>query len=94
MSKYIFSAFCVLFLTTSLWAQSPNKNYFPNENGKWKTTDIAKSNWDTTALTELMQYAQSQSSSGLLILVKGKILVEEYWIENGGNHFDDVAFIQ
>lgn len=35
--------------------------------------------WDTAALAELIAYAETQNSTGLIILDRGRIIAERYW---------------
>ncbi|MDA0345780.1 MAG: serine hydrolase [Verrucomicrobia bacterium] len=55
--------------------------YFPTKNEAWETIDPAKAGWDTDKLEELITAVGEQKSSGLLILLNGKILAEKHWPE-------------
>jgi CubicO group peptidase (beta-lactamase class C family) len=57
-----------------------NGTYFPAAgNGEWKTASAEELNWNTDALNEAIAFARDNRSYNLLILHKGKIVVEEYW---------------
>jgi CubicO group peptidase (beta-lactamase class C family) len=84
-----------LLISTSIFSQNQNsKDYFPSKNGKWEKIELSESGWNEPAIREVINYAGSQNSSGILILQNGKILIEEYWTENKDLHYEDVASIQ
>ena len=85
-----------LLISTSISsAQKQNsKIYFPPNNGNWEKVKQQDSKWNLSALKGVIDYAENQNSSGLLILDNGRILVEEYWSEKKDLHFEDVASIQ
>ena len=87
----------LLFLVSTSISCSQKQNskiYFPPENGNWEKVKQQESKWNLSVLKGVIDYAENQNSSGLLILVNGKILVEEYWSEKKDLHFEDVASIQ
>lgn len=53
--------------------------YFPPAEGEWKTIAPATAGWDTNKLDEALDYAASVNSSGVVILLNGRILAERYW---------------
>lgn len=67
--------------------------YFPPvvANADWATTTPESLGWETTTLTELYQYLESQNSRAFIILKDGKIVVEKYW---GNQIQNDAPFIQ
>jgi hypothetical protein len=67
-------------LTTSHLTYSDDL-YFPPINGKWETIDPENTGWDKAKLRQLIQAVGKQDSSGLLILLDGKILAEKHWPE-------------
>ncbi|MCA9135596.1 MAG: serine hydrolase [Planctomycetales bacterium] len=53
--------------------------YFPPKQGQWETISPADAGWDEAKLRKALDYAGSQRSSGVVILVDGKIMSEQYW---------------
>ena len=53
--------------------------YFPPDSGEWERIDPASAGWDTEALEAVLHYAGQQRSSGVVILLNGRILAERYW---------------
>lgn len=54
--------------------------YFPSLNGNsWETSTPESLNWDTQKLTELNTFLETNETRAFIILVNGKIVVEEYW---------------
>jgi CubicO group peptidase (beta-lactamase class C family) len=86
----------LLLISTSISSAQKRDSeiYFPPNNGNWEKVKPQDSKWNLSALKGAIDYAENQNSSGLLILVNGKILVEEYWTEKKDLHFEDVASIQ
>ena len=52
--------------------------YFPSDNA-WESVDAASVGWDQAALDETLEFAKAQRSSGVVILLNGRILAEEHW---------------
>ena len=53
--------------------------YFPPGSGEWERVDPASAGWDPEALEAVLEYAGQQRSSGVVILLRGRILAERYW---------------
>ncbi|HLT74873.1 MAG TPA: serine hydrolase [Ohtaekwangia sp.] len=54
--------------------------YFPEAGSDdWKQVSAVDLAWDTTYLNEAIRYAKENRSYNLLILHKGRMVVEEYW---------------
>ena len=53
--------------------------YFPPDSGEWDRIDPALAGWDAEALEAVLHYAGQQRSSGVVILLNGRILTERYW---------------
>jgi len=54
--------------------------YFPKAGtDEWEQVSAIELSWDTTQLNEAIRYARENRSYNLLILHKGRIVVEEYW---------------
>jgi CubicO group peptidase (beta-lactamase class C family) len=58
----------------------PESMYFPPIGSNvWETANAQSLGWNTTKLTEAINYAASKNTYGLMILHKGKIVTEQYW---------------
>lgn len=81
MSNFRFIAcFSVIyFLLSSQISIASDSLYFPPNESIWDTVDISTIGWDLDSLNKSLFYAKEQKSSGIIILFKGKILVERYW---------------
>ncbi len=53
--------------------------YFPPEQGEWERVDPATVEWDSAKLDAALEVAGARNSSGLVILLRGRILAERYW---------------
>ncbi|WP_432673220.1 serine hydrolase domain-containing protein [Flavobacterium sp. SM2513] len=75
-----------LFLTTVLGACSTDSKttetstYFPPKTGtEWETKSVASLGWNQNALPDLLDYLETKNTKGFIILVDGKIVIEEYF---------------
>jgi CubicO group peptidase (beta-lactamase class C family) len=58
---------------------SPTTSYFPPITGStWETVTPASLNWNAAALQDLKTYLQQKGTKAFIILVNGRIVVEEY----------------
>jgi CubicO group peptidase (beta-lactamase class C family) len=88
----------IVFVTTSLLLASCNKDdndfspsteieesiYFPPiGSNEWQTTSTNDLNWNLNKLEDLKQFLIDENSKSFMVLVNGKIVVEEYF--NGHN---------
>jgi CubicO group peptidase (beta-lactamase class C family) len=64
---------------TSLEVTDSAPLYFPPLTGDWETIDPAQVGWDPAALEKALQFAGEHKSSGVVILVRGRLLAERYW---------------
>jgi CubicO group peptidase (beta-lactamase class C family) len=54
--------------------------YFPPVGSNdWEKTTATEAGWDTVYLNEAIRYVRDNASYNLLIIHKGKMMVEEYW---------------
>ena len=60
-------------------AEPATELYFPPDSGEWERIDPASAGWDPEALEAVLEYAEQQRSSGVVILLNGRILAERYW---------------
>lgn len=59
-----------------------DQSYFPPvSSDDWETSSAVELGWDTTSLNDAIRYAREKRSHNLLIIHKGKLVVEEYWNE-------------
>lgn len=57
--------------------------YFPPITGDlWEVKTFADLNWDETAKQPLLDYLESKHTKGFIILVNGKIIIENYFNEH------------
>lgn len=58
----------------------PTAYYYPPSSGDtWETADPAALGWDLALLEDAMTYAASVDTTAVIILYRGKILLERYW---------------
>lgn len=63
---------------------APQTMYFPPNTGStWETTAMATLNWNQNAVQPLKDYLQLKNTKSFMILVNGRIVLEEYF--NGHN---------
>lgn len=53
--------------------------YFPPAQGDWEQVAPASAGWNAAQLDAAMQVAAERNSSGVLVLLGGRILAEQYW---------------
>jgi len=53
--------------------------YFPPEDGTWEMVDPASVGWNPRGLQDALRVAVDRSSSGVVILYRGRIMAEAYW---------------
>jgi CubicO group peptidase (beta-lactamase class C family) len=57
--------------------------YFPPiSNSNWQTTSAEDLGWQNDALSDLLNYLETNNTRAFIILKDGKIVIEEYWGEN------------
>ena len=86
MSKIVYS-FLVLFLCFSCNSETAEPTsvptetiYFPPLTGNaWETKSIASLGWKQEAVQPLLDYLQLKHSKGFIILVNGRIVMENYF---------------
>lgn len=83
LSCLIFLA--VLFLFQSCGKDSPNPPvpqtmYFPsNTDNAWERTSLSSLGWNASRVQELKDYLSQKNSKSFMILVNGRIVMEEYF---------------
>lgn len=86
MSKIIY-CFLILLLLTSCSSDTTNPTPTPNETAYfppltgdvWKTKSIADLGWKQSAVQPLLDYLALKNSKGFIILVNGRIVMENYF---------------
>ena len=58
---------------------SDRRLYFPPVDETWETVDPAEAGWDTERLDAALALAGERSSTGVVILHRGRILAERHW---------------
>ncbi|MBL8174319.1 MAG: serine hydrolase [Bryobacterales bacterium] len=56
----------------------PQKLYFPGS-GDWERVQPQQAGWSADGLDALLRFAESRRSTGVVILVGGRILTEQHW---------------
>jgi hypothetical protein len=57
--------------------------YFPPAAADWARIEPARAGWDARALDGALEYAHAMHSSGVVILLDGRILAERNWQVSG-----------
>lgn len=81
---YIISLIVLFFLFPSCNNDdnsAPNETmYFPpNNSTTWETKSIESLNWNENAIPNLLDYLEQKNSKSFMILVNGRIVMEEYF---------------
>lgn len=66
-------------LLALLPAAAQNLYFPPNGDAPWEKILPQSTGWSADKLDALLQFAESRRSTGVIILLKGKILTEQYW---------------
>ena len=53
--------------------------YFPPERGDWERAEPSSAGWDAAKLEAALDFAKARRSSGVVVLLDGKILTERNW---------------
>ncbi|MCZ4222847.1 serine hydrolase domain-containing protein [Pedobacter rhodius] len=63
------------------WNPAPAETmYFPsNTSGEWETKSISALGWNQNAVTDLKKFLTEKNSKSFMILVNGRIVLEEYF---------------
>lgn len=99
------AALLAFLLATGLAAQPL---YFPPDSGEWERIAPASAGWNAAQLDAALDFARQRRSSGVVVLLHGKILAERNWnpdeIESSGRYgfrktsngraIEDVASVQ
>lgn len=54
-------------------------HYFPASDEGWEKIPPLTAGWNADGLDALLQFAESRRSTGIVILLNGRILTEQYW---------------
>ena len=96
MSKIIYSVLIILFFSNcnsdtvepNPTPLSPETLYFPPLNSTaWETKSIASLGWKQSAVQPLLDYLQLKNSKSFIILVNGRIVMENYLNGHDSNAF-------
>jgi CubicO group peptidase (beta-lactamase class C family) len=82
--------------------------YFPSESGEWARVQPGAAGWDERALDAALDYAGRTNSTGVVVLLNGRLLAERRWLvegperyrrmvvgkTSGGDVVEDVASVQ
>lgn len=66
---------------TSIENPTPqHEMYFPLTSGsQWDSTTFAEAGWDTSGISDLYNFLESNGTRAFIILKNGKIVTEKYW---------------
>lgn len=78
----------------SIASARPAALYFPPAAGDWETVDPASVGWNAGALDDALEVAGRRRSTGVVILVGGRVLAERYWGGASKTSTRDVASAQ
>ena len=53
--------------------------HFPSSDAKWETISPKEAGWDPPALEAALGYAGEKRSTSVVMLLRGRIMVERYW---------------
>ncbi len=71
---------CSIAAAGAIWAQSAAAQlYFPPDDGPWEHVEPESAGWDAAGLSEALDVAAARNSSGVVILLGGRILAEGHW---------------
>ncbi len=73
----------ILLLVASAYLTAAEYYYPPIGSDEWKTTSMTDLGWDTERKADLSNFLDTTGTKGFIILVNGKIVIEEYY-----NDFD------
>ena len=84
MKKTIFLAmFFLAFLACSSESDTVTPDtslYFPpNDSSVWQTKSVSELGWNQSAVNPLLSYLEEKNTKGFIILVDGKIVMENYF---------------
>ena len=92
MKKYFsFLLISILFLNCSSDSDSPEENpsdsmYFPPISGTtWETKSMADLGWNESEVQPLLNYLEEKNTKGFIILVNGRIVMENYFNDHNAN---------
>ncbi|WP_124981313.1 serine hydrolase domain-containing protein [Nonlabens xiamenensis] len=80
-----FLPICLLFFLAACSTDDedtspPNSTYFPPlDNSAWEQTTPASLGWNNNELEDLKTFLEQNGTRAFIVLVDGKIVVEEYW---------------
>lgn len=92
MKKYFsFLLISILFLNCSSDSDSPEENpsdsmYFPPISGTtWETKSMTDLGWNESEVQPLLDYLEEKNTKGFIILVNGRIVMENYFNDHNAN---------
>jgi CubicO group peptidase (beta-lactamase class C family) len=77
--RSVLTAFVVLMAVCSVAVADTAKVYFPSTEGSWERIEPRDAGWNAEKIQEALDIAGESKSSGVVILLNGRILAEQYW---------------
>lgn len=87
-SRYLLAAFSLFtFSCSESEGLKPNDSaYFPPISGsEWETTTVSSLDWDEGQIPALLDFLEEKNSKSFMILVNGRIVMEEYFDGHSAN---------
>ena len=82
MKNVLLAAFASLFLScnsSDADAQPESSSFPPLSGSEWQTSPLSELGWDAGAATDLREFLDEKNTRAFIILVDGKIVMEEYF---------------
>jgi len=79
--KWLFLAVCgaTVIVGRAVVITQAGSPYFPPSSGEWARIEPSKAGWDRAALEAALAYAGRVRSSGVVVLLDGRIIAERDW---------------
>jgi CubicO group peptidase (beta-lactamase class C family) len=80
MNRVLSAVGLATLLATQFVLGTPAESlYFPSVSGEWARIEPARARWNAQALSAALDYAGASNSSGVVVLLDGRVLAERHW---------------
>ena len=83
--------FVAVAATQSLISTRAAGLYFPPATGEWARVQPSAAGWDERALNAALDFAGTTNSSGVVVLLDGRILAERRWAVTGADRYSQMV---
>ena len=83
--------FVTVAATQSLISTRAAGLYFPPATGEWARVQPSAAGWDERALNAALDFAGTTNSSGVVVLLDGRILAERRWAVTGADRYSQMV---